>query len=65
MLKDAINILRSNNFIVDVILWFEELWESIQTALRVAAKVIIQGVALVLGGSLEPIFLPGSMDSNY
>ena len=65
MIKDAINILRSNNFLVDVILWFEELWESIQVALRVAAKVIIQGVALVLGGSLEPIFLPGSIDSNY
>lgn len=65
MIKDAINILRSNNFLVDVILWFEELWDSIQAALRVAAKVIIQGVALVLGGSLEPIFLPGSIDSNY
>lgn len=60
MIKDAINILRSKNFLVDVVLWFEELWESFQTALRVAGKVIIQGVALVLGESIDPIFLPNS-----
>ncbi|MGK7897191.1 MAG: hypothetical protein AB4372_27135 [Xenococcus sp. (in: cyanobacteria)] len=62
MIKDAIDILRSNNFLVDVVLWFEELWESFQTALRVAGKVIIQGVALVLGESIEPIFLPSSQN---
>ncbi|MBD2214755.1 hypothetical protein H6G27_33635 [Nostoc linckia FACHB-104] len=60
LIRDAIDTLKSNNFFVEIILWFEELWESVKVALRVAAKVIVQGAALMMGGSLEPIFLPPS-----
>ena len=58
LIRDAIDALKNNNFFVEVILWLEELWESVKVALRVAAKVIVQGAALMVGGSIEPIFLP-------
>jgi len=58
LIRDAIDALKNNNFFVEIILWFEELWESVKVALKVAAKVIVQGAAFMMEGSLETIFLP-------
>jgi hypothetical protein len=61
-IRDAIDTLKGRNFIIEIIVWFEELWESVKSALKVAAKVIIQGTAFVLGGSIETAFLPPSTE---
>lgn len=58
LIEDVINILRNNNLFVEIVVWFEEIWEGVKMALRVAAKVIVKGTALLLGESAGSVFLP-------
>lgn len=64
LIEDTIEILKSNNLLVDLLVFFEDIWSTLKKGIALITKFTLQmGGALLLGG--QPTgYLPPS-DENY